>query len=166
MPGKSVTMSGLTVLQDIFFKGSPALKDDIAALLTNKPVKMKYVEHIRYPISYKSDDIFWSMLLNTGYIKPCAGSTQGEFYAELVNHEVKNVLGDSIKYWFDYQEKQTPKVIQQFVTCFLNGFFYIFGFPCMDFCYLTCIFSTCLTILPSSVNPSITTEYVVGKSAV
>ncbi|MCL2072813.1 MAG: ATP-binding protein [Marinilabiliaceae bacterium] len=111
----------MDILSDIFFKGSPALKDDIAALLTDKPIKMKYVEHIKYPISYKNDNIFWSMLLNAGYIKPCAGATEKRFYAELVNLEVKNVLSDCIEYWFDTQENQTPKVIQQFVNCLLNG---------------------------------------------
>ncbi|MCL2073728.1 MAG: ATP-binding protein [Marinilabiliaceae bacterium] len=111
----------MNILSDIFFKGSPALKNDIAGLLTDKPIMMKYVEHIKYPISYKNDNIFWSMLLNAGYIKPCAGATGNRFFAELVNSEVKNALADSIEYWFDIQENQTPKVIKQFVTCLLNG---------------------------------------------
>ena len=70
----------MDILADVFFKGTLALKNDMAGLLTNKPIQMKYDEHITYPIIYENDNVFWSMLLNTGYIKPCAGSTEGKFY--------------------------------------------------------------------------------------
>ena len=112
---------GITVLEDIFFKGSLGLKDDMAGLLTDIPVKMKYKEHITYPVIYKNDDVFWSMLLNTGYIKPCAGSTEDEFYAELVNREVRNIFADCIDLWFKRQQSAIHKTIRQFVDCVLKG---------------------------------------------
>ena len=80
------------IVQDIFVKGSFALKNDIAGLLTDIPIKMHYFEHVFYPVIYEGNDIFWSMLLNYGYIKPCAGSTGDRFYAELVNREVRNIF--------------------------------------------------------------------------
>ena len=116
-----VNTGSLTILQDIFFKGSVSLKNDIAGLLTNTPIKMNYVEHITYPILFENDDIFWSMLLNTGYIKPCAGSTEDSFYAELVNREVKNIFTNCIDLWFKRQQNATPKIIRQFVSNLLKG---------------------------------------------
>ena len=68
------------------------MKNDVAGLLTGKPVRMQYTEHVIYPIEYENNDVFWSMLLNTGYIKPCEGSAGDRFYAELVNREVRNIL--------------------------------------------------------------------------
>ena len=116
-----VNTGGIRILQDIFFKGSASLKDDMAGLLTDTPIKMKYIEHITYPIVYERDDLFWSMLLNTGYIKPCAGATEGVFYAELVNREVKNIFADCIDLWFRRQQNPIPEIIQKFVNCLLSG---------------------------------------------
>ena len=112
---------GITVLQDIFFKGTPSLKDDMAGLLTGTPIKMKYVEHITYPVVYERDDVFWSMLLNCGYLKPCVGSEGDIFYAELVNKEVRNIFADCIDLWFKRQQKAIHKTIQEFVDCLLQG---------------------------------------------
>jgi hypothetical protein len=112
---------GFSILQDIFFKGTPSLKDDMAGLLTGTPVKMKYVEHITYPILYERDDVFWSMLLNCGYLKPCVGSEGDVFYAELVNKEVRNIFADWIDLWFKRQQKAIHKTIQEFVDCLLQG---------------------------------------------
>jgi hypothetical protein len=112
---------GMTILQDIFFKGTPSLKDDMAGLLTGAPIKMKYEEHITYPISYERDDVFWSMLLNCGYLKPCVGSDGDVFYAELVNKEVRNIFADCIDLWFKRQQKAIHRAIQEFVDCLLQG---------------------------------------------
>jgi hypothetical protein len=116
-----VNTGGIGVLQDIFFKGSVSLKDDMAGLLTDIPVKMQYKEHITYPIRYVNDTVFWSMLLNTGYIKPCAGASGDLFYAELVNREVKNIFADCIETWFIREEYTIHRTIQEFVACLLKG---------------------------------------------
>jgi hypothetical protein len=116
-----VNTGSFDILADIFFKGSNSLKNDVAGLLTNTPIKMTYGEHIRYPILYKNDNIFWSMLLNAGYLKPSAGSTGDTFYAELVNKEVKNIFADCIDFWFINQENETPKIIKEFVNYLLIG---------------------------------------------
>ena len=97
------------------------MKNDLAGLLTNIPVQIKYVEHIKYPISYTNEGIFWSMLLNAGYLKPCAGATGNWFHAELVNMEVKNIFADCIESWFANQANKTPKTIRKFVHYLLNG---------------------------------------------
>jgi hypothetical protein len=116
-----VNTGSFDILADIFFKGSPSLKNDIAGLLTNTPIKMRYDEHVIYPILYESDDIFWSMLLNAGYIKPCAGSTEDKFHVELVNREVKNLFADCIDFWFESQQNEMPKTIQRFVDYLQKG---------------------------------------------
>jgi hypothetical protein len=115
------TTGGIGVLQDIFYKGSVSLKDDMAGLLTDVPVKMQYKENITYPIRYVNDSVFWSMLLNTGYIKPCAGASGDVFYAELVNREVKNIFAVCIETWFIREENTIHRTIQEFVACLLKG---------------------------------------------
>ena len=62
------------------------------------------------------------MLLNTGYLKPCAGSIdEDNFYAELVNREVKSIFSDCIELWFQNQQNGIQRTIQEFVDCLLNG---------------------------------------------
>ena len=97
---------GIAILQDVFFKGSVSLKNDIAGLLTGIPIKMQYSEHITYPVIYDNDNAFWSLMLNAGYMKPCAGSdfSEGCFYAELVNMEVKNIFTECIEQ--KYRQRQ------------------------------------------------------------
>ena len=112
---------GVSVLEDIFFKGSLSLKDDMAGLLTDVPILMEYDDHIMYPIQYKNDSVFWSLLLNAGYLKPCAGSEGDRFYAELVNREVKDIFRRCIDLWFNRQQSGIHKAIQEFVGCLLSG---------------------------------------------
>jgi hypothetical protein len=112
---------GMDILADIFFEGTLSLKNDMAGLLTDVPIKMKYVEHITYPILYQNDNVFWSMLLNTGYLKPCADSTEENFYAELVNKEVKNIFADCIDLWFKRQQRTIHRAILGFVDYLLKG---------------------------------------------
>ena len=112
---------GMSVLEDVFFKGSLSLKDDIAGLLTGIPVKMEYDDHIVYPIPYDSDDAFWSLMLNAGYLKPCDGSAEGSFYAELVNREVKDTFARCIRLWFKRQQRAIHTAIQEFSEHLLNG---------------------------------------------
>ena len=116
-----VYTGSMDILADIFFKGTVGLKNDMAGLLTGTPIKMKYDEHIIYPIRYEKNDIFWSMLLNTGYIKPCAGHTGDVFYAELVNREVRNLFANCIDLWFKSQQQAIHRSIQEFVTYLLIG---------------------------------------------
>ena len=116
-----VNTGGFSILADIFFKGTPALKTDMAGLLTDAPVRMKYDEQIIYPVRYVNDNVFWSMLLNTGYIKPCAGATEEWFDAELVNREVRNVFIDCIEKWFKQQQSATTDIIKKFVDSVLTG---------------------------------------------
>ena len=112
---------GVNILADIFSKGTPELKDDFAGLLTGKPIKMIYNDRILYPFLYKRNNVFWSMLFNTGYLKPCVGAEGREFYAELVNQEIKNFFKNCVKDWFEDEQKSIHPSIEQFVTCLLNG---------------------------------------------
>ena len=116
-----VNTGGTTILEDIFIKGTPALKDDMAGLLTGTPIKMNYVEQIKYPIPYEKDDIFWSMLLNTGYIKPCVGSVGDVFFAELVNKEVRDVFTKCVEYWYKKQQTTIHNTVREFVGFLLQG---------------------------------------------
>jgi len=62
------------------------------------------------------------MLLNTGYIKPCAGSSEDNFfYAELVNREVRNIFADCIDLWFKQQQQAIHRAIEEFVDYLLKG---------------------------------------------
>jgi hypothetical protein len=121
---------GMTILEDVFNKGTLELKNDMAGLLTDIPVRMMYAEHITYPIRYKNNNAFWSMLLNAGYLKPCASPPNGFdantadndwFLAELVNREVKDTFSLLIESWFTNQQEDIHRAIQGFVSYLLNG---------------------------------------------
>jgi len=116
-----VNTGSLRILQDIFYKGNNKLKNDLAGLLTGAPVTMYLEDGITYPIENAGSDLFWTMFLNAGYIKPCKEVTTEKFEAELVNMEVKNILSRYAKRWFGDQKSSIPDVILDFVDYLLKG---------------------------------------------
>ena len=113
----------MTILRDVFYKGDNSLKNELAALLTGSPVRMYLEDGITFPIKYVNSDIFWTMLLNAGYIKPCHGEidkTQ-KFAAELVNMEIKNMFSRYAKNWFGEQQPSVSETILEFVEYLLEG---------------------------------------------
>ena len=111
----------VTILENIFFKGPDALKNDMAGLLTDIPVKMDYDEQVTYPIIYKNNSAFWTILFNAGYLKPCVGSTEERFYVEPVNREVKNMFARCIDRWFTVQQPAIHDTILEFVGHLMSG---------------------------------------------
>ena len=119
-----INTGSLQILQDAFYKGDHHLKNELAALLTGSPVMMFLEDGITFPIKYVNSDIFWTMLLNAGYIKPCSGikidKTQ-KFAAELVNMEIKNMFSRYAKNWFGEQQPSVSETILEFVGYLLKG---------------------------------------------
>ena len=109
-----VNTGSISILQDAFYKGEDFLRNDIEGLLAGSPVMMHLSDGITYPIRYADSDVFWTLLLNAGYLKPCrtkgkqrskssrSGKTSktDEFGAELVNKEVKTMFSSYAKKWF------------------------------------------------------------------
>jgi len=118
-----VNTGSVRVLQDVFYKGDSALKNELAGLLTGAPVTMRLEDGITYPIKYAHTDTFWTMLLNAGYIKPCNGATARaeKFGAELVNMEVKNIFSRYAEEWFEEQQPSISQTIVEFVEYLLKG---------------------------------------------
>ncbi|MCL2065358.1 MAG: ATP-binding protein [Candidatus Cloacimonetes bacterium] len=116
-----VNTGSVDVFRDVFTKGSLELKDDIAGLLTGKPIMMGFEEAFTYPIEYKNTDIFWSLLLSAGYIKPCNGAKTFRFSAELVNKEIFNIFSQYAQEWLRMEQRPVSNAIQDFVECLLKG---------------------------------------------
>jgi len=122
-----VNTGSMQIIQDVFYKGDDNLKNELAALLTGAPVMMFLEDGITYPIKYVNSDTFWTMLLYTGYIKPCIVSTArmpsntDKFAAELVNLEVKNMFTRYAKNWFGEQQPSISETILEFVEYLLQG---------------------------------------------
>ena len=116
-----VNTGDTSVLKDVFIKGDTKLKDDLAGLLTGKPIMMNFEEAFTYPIEYESSDTFWSLLLSAGYIKPCNGAKTERFAAELVNKEISNVFSYYAKEWLKRKQITISETIQDFVKSLLQG---------------------------------------------
>ena len=116
-----VNTGSVRILQDVFNKGDNQLKNDFAGLLTGASVSMYLEDGITYPITYADSDIFWTMLLNAGYIKPCIEVTTEQFDAELVNMEIKNIFSRYAKKWFSKQKSSIPETIKKFVDFIFAG---------------------------------------------
>ncbi|MCL2122011.1 MAG: ATP-binding protein, partial [Clostridiales bacterium] len=116
-----VNTGSVRVLQDVYYQGDDALRDDLAGLLTGAPITMSLEDGITYPIRYTGSDTFWSLLLNAGYIKPCNGAKGDSFEAELVNREVSNVFTRYAKKWFGEQQSSVSEAVLAFVDCLLKG---------------------------------------------
>jgi len=117
-----VNTGSVRELQDVFYKGDAALKNELAGLLTGAPVMMRLEDGITYPIKYVRSNTFWTMLLNAGYIKPCNGASKTEkFGAELVNMEVKNIFSRYAEEWFGEQQPAIYRTIVEFVEYLLHG---------------------------------------------
>ena len=117
-----VNTGSVHVLQDVFYKGDDYLKNELAGLLTGAPVTMYLEDGITYPIEYTDSDTFWTMLLNSGYLKPCKDEdTEEKFCAELVNMEIRNIFSRYAKKWFGEQKSSIPETIKKFVDFILAG---------------------------------------------
>jgi len=118
-----VNTGSVRILQDMFYKGDSALKNGLAGLLTGAPVMMYLEDEITYPIKYVHSNKFWTMLLNTGYLKPCHGATTRaeKFGAELVNMEVKNIFSRYAEEWLEEQQPSISRIIVEFVEYLLKG---------------------------------------------
>jgi len=95
-----VNTGSVRELQDVFYKGDAALKNELAGLLTGAPVMMRLEDEITYPIKYVRSNTFWTMLLNAGYLR---ASKIDRFGAELVNMEVKSIFSRYAEEWFGEQ---------------------------------------------------------------
>jgi len=117
-----VNTGSVHILQDVFYKGDTAIKNELAGLLTGTPVMMRLEDGITYPIKYVHSNTFWTMLLNAGYLKPCNGAYKTEkFGAELVNMEVKNIFSRYAEEWFGEQQPSISRTIVEFVEYLLQG---------------------------------------------
>ena len=116
-----VNTGDTNVLKEVFSKGDDKLKDDLAGLLTGKPISMSFEEAFTYPIEYESSNTFWSLFLSAGYIKPCNGAKSEKFQAELVNMEIINTFSRNAKSWLEKKQTTIAENIKEFVECLLKG---------------------------------------------
>ena len=117
-----VNTGGTGLMDNMIALGSEGLKNDLAGLLTGTSIYMVYNSSITFPINYENDNAFWSILLNTGYIKPCVGSSGRRFFAELVNMEVYDLFEECIERWFGFEKHHSlSRTIEEFVECLFKG---------------------------------------------
>jgi len=118
-----VNTSSPTVMQNIFARGSKDLKEKAEGLLLGVPITMKLDDHITYPINYDSTNLFWTMLLNAGYIKHTSGtpSNAEKFQAELVNTEVRVAFQHSIENWIKERTVSLYDGLQAFLESLQAG---------------------------------------------
>ena len=120
-----VNTGSLSILENIFSKGSFALKSDMEDLLLDIPVTMKLDQHITYPIDYDNTNLFWTLLYNAGYLKhqkDTPAGTSKAFKAELVNLEVKESFRLCIERWMQRQPHGFSAALNEFLSALLGGF--------------------------------------------
>ena len=119
-----VNTGSLSILENIFAKGTVSLKAAMEGLLMDMPITMKLSQHITYPINYDDTDLFWTLLYNAGYIKHQKG-TQSRinkaFTAELVNLEVKESFRMCINNWMQRQPHGFSASLYEFLRALLGG---------------------------------------------
>jgi len=116
-----VNTGSVQILHDVFHKGDDKLRDDLAGLLTGSTITMALADHITYPIKYASSNMFWTLLLHAGYIKPCNGAKEIWFEAELVNMEVKDTFVYFAMEWLREERATVAETILEFVGYLLGG---------------------------------------------
>ena len=116
-----VNTGSVQVLRDVFHRGDDRLRNDVAGLLTGMPITMSIADQITYPIEYVSSDLFWTLLLHAGYLKPVRGAEGFLFEAEFVNMEVKDTFSRYAKSWLKEQRPTVSESILEFVECLLGG---------------------------------------------
>ena len=119
-----VNTGSLSILENIFIKGTVSLKSAMESLLMDMPIKMKLDQHITYPINYSDTDLFWTLLFNAGYIKHRKGVPVGDFKsfeAELVNLEVKESFKQCIERWMQRQPHGFSNALNEFLEALLGG---------------------------------------------
>ena len=118
-----VNTGSLSVLRNIFIKGSMDLREKAENLLLGIPISMRLTDHITYPIDYSDSNLFWTMLYNAGYIKHLNGASDEDdrFYAELVNEEVRAAFRLCINDWLQSREGGLSDGIEEFIGALQKG---------------------------------------------
>ena len=95
-----VNTSSNKLISDLFMSGTPDLKYAVEDLLNDKPIFSTIDETMIFEDLYSQDYAIWSLLFNSGYLKPI--SINGETF-ELVptNKEVKILLTKLVRRWFE-----------------------------------------------------------------
>ncbi len=96
-----VSTADTELIDNLATRGGTELRDELGQLLEGRAIKKPVFDNIVMRDLEKRDDLFWSFILFSGYLK-CIGETSRRNYYELEipNKEIRIVFEDMIERWF------------------------------------------------------------------
>ena len=96
-----INTASTEIIDNLVTRGGRELREEIGQLLENKAITKPVYENIIMRDLEKRDDLLWSFLLFSGYLKTTGEAVHRNFYElKIPNEEVRIVYEESVKRWF------------------------------------------------------------------
>ena len=137
-----VNTSGNELIKDLLGKADEYVKQDLNELIEGKSIRKKVEDNIVYSDIEKSEEVLWSFLLMSGYLRYDDYEKDGDFYyakLRVPNEEVMYLYrADIISKWFStkHTKYNLERVLKSLAKGNINEFrklFIEFGMSCFSY---------------------------------
>ena len=129
------TSSNDLIKQEINKKNADSIRTDILKLINNETIVKEIEENFVFSDLETDSDIFWTLLIYSGYLTPLKKISRKQHELAIPNYELKTVFQDTIIDWLkkgvklikSLLEETTKHLINNNITKFEEGFKQIIG---------------------------------------
>ena len=115
-----INTASTEIIDSLVTRGGKYLREEIGQLLENKAITKPVYENIIMRDLEKRDDLLWSFLLFSGYLKTTGEAVHRNLYElKIPNEEVRIVYEESVKRWF--AEKIESNRLEEMLTALESG---------------------------------------------
>ena len=115
-----INTASTEIIDNLVTRGGRELREEIGQLLENKAITKPVYENIIMRDLEKRDDLLWSFLLFSGYLKTIGEAVHRNLYElKIPNEEVRIVYEELVKRWF--AEKIESNRLEEMLTALESG---------------------------------------------
>jgi len=114
-----INTASTEIIDNLVTRGGRCLREEIGQLLENKPITKPVYENIVMRDLEKRDDLVWSFMLFSGYLKVAEQVDDETYRLQIPNREVRIIYRNMIRTWF--AEKIESNRLEEMLTALENG---------------------------------------------
>ena len=115
-----INTASTEIIDNLITQGGKCLREEIGQLLENKAITKPIYENIVMRDLEKRDDLVWSFMLFSGYLKTTGEAVHRNLYGlKIPNEEVRIVYEELVKRWF--AEKIESNQLEEMLTALERG---------------------------------------------
>jgi hypothetical protein len=108
-----------SIINNLATRGGKALREELGRLIEGKAITKPVYENIVMKDLEKNDNLLWSFLLFSGYLKIVEQVDYENYKLQIPNREVYMIYRELIRTWFD--EKIEANTLEEMLTALENG---------------------------------------------